>query len=73
MKTIWADFNAAADNKHLRLTTIGSRRSIDAVGGVHPGERVLLDDEDSLRCEATIVERYGELQARLDWDTLQHF
>ena len=68
MPVIYADFNARTEDDRVRLTTVGSRRSL-AKTPVAPGESVWLFDGEMKVRAVVETSATGKLLARVDWST----
>ena len=69
VKTVWVDFNARTERDDVRLTTVGSKRSLQE-NPVELGEWVWISD-DELRVKAQVCEEDRLLIARPAWKTLE--
>jgi tetratricopeptide (TPR) repeat protein len=71
MKTIFADYNAATESGHLRLTFDASQKAI-ANAHLHPGDWAWLSDgEVVVGAQLKVDEKYG-LVGVPDWETIVH-
>jgi tetratricopeptide (TPR) repeat protein len=71
MRTVFADYNAATEAGHLRLTFKASQEDI-AKSQLRPGDWTWLSDgELVVGAQLAIDDRYG-LVGVVDWDTLVH-